>query len=748
MLKSTLVPLMGSVLALPGASTLAQTPPSAPPAASQDQRPAPAPEQDQTAKIGDVVVTARANAVRTSIDAVSYSLANDLQAATGTLAEALRNVPSVDVDPNGNVSLRGDPGVTILVDGRPSALLSGESRAQAVQSLPAAAYSRIEVMTNPSAAYSPEGSGGVINLITKPVQAQPGATTTATTTGSVQANVGDSGRYSLGVNLARTRDRLTLTADAGLRHDPFDQTVDRLRARLDAPSRRFLEARQTQAIEGAADHAYLRLGAEYRVDAKTQLTGELRYTDIDVDTDALNLYEADAPSGGLSSAWRRRTSGGYSGEFVGATGRVLRRFNDQGHEWSNELRLDRVRAGFANDAFTETLAPVLPPAFETVELINNVDQLGLTSAYTRPMADGGKLRAGYDLRLVSLELDNRVRRGPSPSTLVQDSRVSNDFHVDEAVHALYATWERPFGAKLSAQAGLRLEQVERDLDQTTSGMKRSTSDFNAYPTMHVSYALSDGQSVRASYGRRVQRPRPSELNPFLTYQDPLNYSSGNPDLKQQETDSFELMWQRRVQQTFYQATLYYRDTSRAFTPVTTDLGGGVLLTRPENLGARTDLGLELVANGRLHPTLRYNASVNLFRQEIDASNIPGGTNRSSDVASGRLSLNWQPTSADFIQVSTVWTGEQLLAQGTRDSTTLVNLGYRRKLTESLSLQATVRDVFDNFRDVVTLDTPEFRDRTERWMGGRTGLIGLTWTFGRRQRPQDPSFDFSAPQTGG
>ena len=745
MSKFNLAPLVGVVLALPAGVALAQAQPSAPAAAQPAQAPK---DQEQPAAVADVVVTARANEVRTSIDAVSYSLADDLQAATGTLADALRNLPSVDVDPAGNVSLRGDTGVTILVDGRPSALLSGESRAQAVLSLPASPYSRIEVMTNPSAAYSPEGSGGVINLITQPVPIASGAAAAPTTMGSVRANVGDDGRYNLGVNAARTKDRLTLTLDAGLRHDASVQRVDRLRERFDAAAERFVQARQRQDVDGAFDHANVRLGVEYRLSEKTQLTGEVRYTDMGSDNDSRDVYEAEAPTGGVGSAWNRRTRGGYDGEFIGTTGRVLRRFDDQGHEWSNELRLDRVRAGFANEAVIETRVPVIAPVHERIELINNVDQLGLISAYVRPLKDGGRLRAGYDLRLVALELDNRVRRGASSSTQALDLLVSNDFHIDEAVHALYATWERPFGDKLSAQAGLRLEQVDRELNQATSGDKRSTSDFNAYPTMHLSYALSDAQTLRASYGKRVQRPRPSELNPFLTYQDPLNYASGNPDLKQQETDAFELMWQRRVQQTFYQATLYYRDTSGAFTPVTTDLGGGVLLTRPENLGGRTDLGLELNANGRLHSNLRYSATLNLFRQEIDAANIPGGTDRSGEVVSGRLNLNWQPTTADFVQLSTVWTGEQLLAQGVRDSTTLVNLGYRRKLSETLALQVTVRDLFDNVRDVVALDTPVFRDRTERWMGGRSGLIGLTWTFGKTPRAADPTFDFSAPQTGG
>jgi hypothetical protein len=209
------------------------------------------------------------------------------------------------------------------------------------------------------------------------------------------------------------------------------------------------------------------------------------------------------------------------------------------------------------------------------------------------------------------------------------------------------------------------------------------------------------------------------------------------------------MWQMRAGQTFYQATAYYRDTTKAFTEVASDIGGGVLLTRPENLGARTDTGVEVVANGRLHSTLRYNASINVFRQELDASGIPGATSASGTQVSGRLALNWQPTADDFVQVSGLWNGETLLPQGRRESGGMINLGYRRKLTETVALQMTVRDLLNEFGDVTTYDTPTFRDRTERLFAGRAAYIGLTWTFGSGpRRQQDPQFDFAAPQSGG
>ncbi|HZV84494.1 MAG TPA: outer membrane beta-barrel family protein, partial [Brevundimonas sp.] len=374
--------------------------------------------------------------------------------------------------------------------------------------------------------------------------------------------------------------------------------------------------------------------------------------------------------------------------------------------------------------------------------------LGFTSAYVRPMPNEGKLRAGYELDVRDMVFDNARSTGASANNLVADPFVTNRFEAEQTVHALYATWERPFG-KLSAQLGLRLEYADIQLNQITTGITTGQDYFRAYPTAHVNYQLTDTQQIKGSYSRRIQRPPPFLLNPFTSYQDPLSLRSGNPDLEPQETDSFELMWQMRAGQTFYQATAYYRDTQKAFTDVATDIGGGVLLTRPANLGSRRDMGVEFVANGRLHSTLRYNASLNVFQQEIDAAGIPGAQDRSGTVVSGRANLNWQPTANDFLQVSYLYNGETLQAQGVREAGGLLNLGYRRKLSEKLSFLVTVRDVLDDFGQTTVFDTVNFRDRNESRFGGRAWYVGLTYAFGSGpRRPQDPQFDFSAPPAGG
>ena len=722
-------------------STPAVQPAQAPPPAETPDTQAEEGEED--AEVEAVTVTADRTATRTSIDSISYSLADDLQATTGSLADALRNIPSVEVDPNGGVSLRGDSNVTILVDGRPSALMSGPGRGSVILTTPGDQYSRIEVMTNPSAAYRPDGSGGIINLISRPNAVRP----EATHSGSFRANVGTDDRYNLGASLAWSQNRLTLTGDVGLRHDRQNFTTTRERQRFDVGSGTFVDSRFLQEVEAPSDSQYVRLAAEYRLDDQVQLTGELRRHAFDSAGTGSAIFEEDDAAGMPATAYQRIGSGGFSGETSGVTGRILRQFGE-GHDWTTELRFDTSEFENRQEGATIYTLPLASSFYEVIDNDQVSDTWNFSSVFNRPMGEDRKLRLGYEVEVSSLDLDNTVLRGPAQATVVVDPTSTNQFQADQAVHALYGTYERPFGP-LTAQAGLRLEYVTRDINQITSGVTASNDYFRAYPTLHVEYGLTETQTLRASYSRRVQRPQSEQLNPFVVYVDPDNRSSGNPDLLPQVTDSYEFSWLSRANQQFYQATVYYRDTSDAFTSVAVDLGGGVLLTRPENLGSSRSAGLELVANGRLHPTLRYNVSLNAFYQEIDASNLGFASQVDGTTLSGRASLNWQPTQDDFFQLGAFWMGESVYAQGYREGRGMVNFGYRRKLTERLSLQFTVRDLFETMRNVTYYETPTLRDRSESVFGGRSAFIGLTWTFGNSQgRPQQPAFDFSGGPQGG
>lgn len=743
MVRFKIALLTGAACVALGGTAMAQT-------ATQDTRPpaseptTPQTEQAEPAAVEEVVVRAQSDGVRTSIDSVSYSLANDLQATTGSLADALRNVPSVDVDPQGNVSLRGNSSVTILVDGRPSGILSGEGRAQALQQLPADQYARIEVMTNPSAAYSPEGGGGVINLITKPTAPRPGVQTT----GSVRVNIGDNGRWNTGISGSYQKDRLTLSGDLSYRYDANDFVFPTTREFLDPAGNVTSTTTSRQDSDTSQKGGFGRASVDYKLTDRTQITGEVRAMAFDIDPSMVSRYEIRDAANQLTGAYDIANHGAIKFDNIGLTGRVVHRFNDEGHEWSNELRYDTQTNETDFHLVTRYAQPVTPDAFERMQSDVDTDTIGFTSAYTRPMAEGEKLRLGYELTHTTPDQQTLFSRGPSEDGLSIVAGLSNRFEGEQTVHALYTTYERALTPKLSLQGGLRLEQADITVEDITGGQSASQDYFRAYPTGHLQYQLSETQTLRASYSRRIQRPQLSQLNPFVSYASVLHRASGNPDLQPQETDSFEAMWQVRQGQSFYQATAYYRDTNKAFTDVVTELEDGVLLTRPDNLGSRRDMGVEVTANGRLHSTLRYSASANLFRQEIDATNITGGEDREGTMLSGRLSLNWQPNAKDFVQLSGFWQGESLMAQGTREAGGMVNLGYRRKLTDKLSLNVTGRDLFNSFTNKTRYETPAFRELNEQQINLRAFYIGLSWQLGSGPRRQPEQFDFSTGPTGG
>ncbi|MBW8858770.1 MAG: TonB-dependent receptor plug domain-containing protein, partial [Caulobacter sp.] len=238
-------------------------------------KPATKPAEAPTA-VGAVTVTSDATALRTAIDRRSYSVANDLSAKTGSISDALRNIPSVEVDMQGNVSLRGDPNVTIMIDGKPSGMFNGQGRADALQQMPADRIDRVEVMTNPSAAYRPDGSAGIINLITK-TTAKPGAT------GSVKLNVGPNSRYNTGLSGNYVHGKLSLSGEAGYRYDRqrFWQTDERDTASPSDPDAHTL---QEGAFQNAGSALNLRGGVDYTLTPKDRLSGEVRYRGMDYST--------------------------------------------------------------------------------------------------------------------------------------------------------------------------------------------------------------------------------------------------------------------------------------------------------------------------------------------------------------------------------------------------------------------------------------------------------------------------------
>ena len=359
------------------------------------------------------------------------------------------------------------------------------------------------------------------------------------------------------------------------------------------------------------------------------------------------------------------------------------------------------------------------------------------------MAGDARLKTGYDLRIDDNSYDNVGLRGISQGDATADPTQTNLFLYKQTINSAYVTYEQPIG-KFTVLGGLRLEDVQLDLNQVTGAVTHDSNAFNAYPTLHLGYRFSDDQSLVLSYSRRISRPNPSDLNPFRIESDAFNFRAGNPDLKPEQTDSFEAGYQYRSGGTYYLATLYYRQSSHDFTDVVADLGNGVLLSTKANLDASKHAGVELVANGHLTKTLSYNVSTNVYYAEINSGNVPLADaigvvgSRSAIEGGGRFSLNWQATAKDSFQASGQMNARRLTPQGFIEPSFLSFAGYRHKFSDQLSAVVTVQDLFNSFRSKSVIDTAQLHDANIGTGRIRAAFVGLSWSFGTPpKRPPPP-----------
>ncbi|HZZ31643.1 MAG TPA: TonB-dependent receptor [Phenylobacterium sp.] len=727
---------MAVAAALPSLA-LAQEAAPGPPTQGEQAKTAiakPTPAKASSHTVGEVVVTGgAASPVQISIDRKSYDVTKDLQAQSGAITDALRNVPSVEVDVQGNVSLRGDSNVTILIDGKPSSLFQGDNKAQALQSLPADSIARVEVITNPSAEFQTDGSAGIINLITKHSKG-------VGFTGSVRGTIGDELRANTGVSLGYNSDKLTVSSDLSVRHDKqkLNQADDRL---TPDPAGGFDGVDQELVQHFLAESVNARVGIDYDLTPKTRIGFETHGNFTDFLLTGPSQISEFGP-GHIPAASFERDLDIHQKRALGGVGVNLRQKLAGDGDFVTSLSLEETNDARSRSGHTLDQVPSAPEEFDRQAINNHQHHVELKGDWTQPLRDMSKLKAGFDVDHVDNSYRNRGFAGGALDGEAPDPTLTNLFEFRQTVAAAYMTYERPVGP-VTVLAGLRVEDVQIDLDQATLGQENEIDYLRAYPTLHLSWKLTDTQQFTASYSHRIQRPDPASFNSFRLELDPLNFQSGNAHLKPQQTQSFELGYEYRQSPLVLVTTLYYRKNRDGFAQVLHDLGGGVFLNERDNAAQSRFAGVEEVASGKFTPKISYNLSVNLSWNQLDSLGPMFAPRRSLVSDEGHGSISWQATPKDLFQFNGFVQGEELTPQGAQSPLMGYDLGYRRKVTDKLFLVVTAQDVFHSFHSFYRADTPVLIERTKADFDTRQFRVGFSWLFGGG-RPKEPAFEF---QTG-
>jgi outer membrane receptor for ferrienterochelin and colicin len=689
--------------------------------------------QDKAAPAGQatttVTVTGKRAEVVNKVDRKVYRVDKDLQGTTGSAGDVLRNVPSVEVDTDGNISLRGDSSVTVLIDGKPSARMQGAGRGDALLSLPAGEIEQIEVISAPSAEFKPDGSGGIINIVTK--KHAPGRS------GTLTAFAGNDGRYNLNASGTWVHGPLSLGAGAGLREDDRRRTIDGDSTTTDGTEN------VTRTVEHATEHMR-RLNTTGNVNLGYTPNDRQSFTlaaDTALRNDVRHGPDDNVLSGASMASYDRAEQGREHHIDGVAVATFVQKFATPGESLKLTLQGSQSLERQHYDYVTTYPGGVPAPSLEALRILWVEDVQELGADYVRPLGTAATLKLGYDYQYDSDRFDDDLANAVPPTAApVVDPAKTSLFRYRQTISASYISYDRKAGP-LEVLGGLRFEHVDiRTLQQI--GHATGGQAYNrVYPTLNAAWTLSDADTLSGGLSNRVARPDPEDLNPYIDPSNPHMLRQGNPALKPAETTSWQVGYRHEAGGSRYELNAYAKKTLNGEGDLTRVLSGDVVLVTHENLFSSHANGLEFIASGRLLPKLSYSLSSNLFEQQIDARSLGAPGLKSTTVLNAKGSLDYAPTSKDRLQLSLNRNGKRLTAQGYVLPVTTVNAGYRHQLHGDLALVATVSDLFDGQRFRRVFDTPAFAGAYERRQAGRVVFAGLSWTFGGAKKAKDAGFSY-------
>lgn len=672
--------------------------------------------------LAEVTVTGRKSLLNTSIDRKVYNVTQDIMAQSGVASDILKNIPSVEVDIDGTVNLRGSSDVMILINGRPSPLM-GRSRAEVLQQLPANSIERIEVITNPSARFKPDGTSGIINIVLKKNTKQGWS-------GSAILNAGNNDRYSGNVTMNYNPGKLNFFGNYSLRQDRRlrTNTIDREYLNSSGTTESFYYDNTSSLARPVSTLATL--GVDFTMNDKNTigLSGNYHYRD-QVKNDVLNRLFTDKNKITTSQFDRLRYDPEVEKE-KDATAYWQHYFAKEDKELRVELNVSTSDEIEDNHYTTVYHFPVKPSSFDNTLIKQGDKQQQFSIDFTNPITEDSKIETGYLGSFNQIDLDFYGEQYDTiQKKFIKDNIRSNQFAYSESIHALYGIYQRQF-EKFGYSTGLRAEQAIIKGNLVTKDSLISNDYFKIYPTLHLSYKVKNGE-WQLNYSKRVNRPDGDEMNPFPEYRDPLNLRAGNPKLLPEMIHSVEFGYKWQNDNFSLVPSLYYRYKKNGFTSVTIPLNDSVLLTTEQNLSNDKSAGLEIIFSAKAGKFFSSNLSTNFFYNQIDASDLGFIGKKTIFSMSTNLNATFTITKTTVAQISSNFRSARLTPQGKSYASFVFNAGVRQDLLKKMaSITLTASDIFKTLRHKNEFNTTGLQQVSFGRRDARIIYLGFSYRFGK------------------
>ena len=685
--------------------------------------------------LNDVTVTDEKSILQTSIDKKIYNVGKDIMSTSGSASQILENIPSVAVSVDGNVSLRGSSNVTILINGRPSTMMRVNSAA-ALQQIPANTIERIEIITNPSAKYKPDGTAGIINIVLKKGVKQG-------FNGTLTANIGNENRYNSTLTFNYRPNKINLFGSYGYRHDTRLRTSTDFRMIKDSLENVISKFDYINLAHYNPQSHTANLGADYFINDKNTISISGNYFLLKfLRTEDAATFISDSALQTVNDFNRNRLDDEYEWDKE-LSASYEHKFKKEDHTLNFELNMTKHHEVEDNKFTQEYRTPFKINSYDNT-LIQQWENAGEALVeYANPINEDVEIETGYSTEWINQDFSFYGEHfDTSQNVFISDIGKTNRFKFGQMIHAGYFTYKRTI-EDFSFELGLRGEDaiITSNLESLDSTVTQNY--FKLYPSIHLSYEVSSKAAFNLSYSKRVVRPEGDELNPFPEYEDPRNLFSGNPFIKPEQIHSFELGYQFKNDTFAIVPTLYYRYKYDGFTEVSRYINDSTLLTTFENLAKEQSAGLEIIFSWRYKKLLSLNLTGSLFYNQIDASNL--GYSKKKTAVSGNLKLgaNINLTKSAVMQLNANYRSAELTPQGNNLAGYSLNAGLRQDIFKGkASFLLTVSDVFKTMRWESEINTPFLYQKTTAKRKSQIIYLGFTWRFGKmnKKTPEELKFD--------
>lgn len=702
--------------------------------------------------LDEVVIRAETTEVQIRLDKKIYNIGKDLTTSGATVSDALNNVPSVTVDVDGAIALRGNENVRILINGRPSAI-AGFDDTDALRQLPAEAIERVEVITSPSARYDAEGTAGILNIILRKEK-------TLGLNGSIQTNF----NYPLGssatANLNIRTDKFNIFNTTGVRYNenPGNATFENVYF-SDFIENPFVD--ETREYNRKRQGFNTNLGMEYFLTERSSITASGFYRmsdDNDLTTNLTNEFDADR---NLAVSRTRNENETEDDENFQLSLNYLNEFDTNGHKLTADFQWEtgsETETGLIEEFNTLPENETLPS--ENIVQIQDESEYLFQADYVLPIGENAQFEAGFRSTLENTITDYTLEEQlVAGGAFVRNDSLSNIFDYTENVHAVYSQYGNKFG-KFSFLLGLRLENtvlkgevIATDVSANNAALNINfDKDFlGLFPTVNLVYELSERENITLGYNRRINRPRSWFVNPFPSRSSEANVFQGNPDLNPAYASAFDLGYLKRWKKLTLTSSIYYQYETDSFervqeeTGLVTPNGIPIIRTIPINLSTNTRIGFEAGVLYNPAKWLRLNGSFNFFQFETEGefNGVDYGAKNTSWFTRGSAKITL-PAKIDW-QTNVFYRGPYNNAQTEFEGILSVDLAFSKDIiNDNATIGFNVSDLFNSRKRRSFTDTSTFTSDSAFQWRERQFNLSFTYRFNQkkeRQRNRGGNGDF-------